>query len=108
MRGGIISMTGPGISLQIGIFVRMRKMNSNAGHSLQMGEWYPYDGCNDGTSSGIRVDWAVKAARGVIADLLSRNLDLDVSSEDIRAEIIESLGDVIRLARENDLEELYG
>lgn len=64
--------------------------------SLKIGNLYPYDGAMNG-----RPDWAVKAARGVIADLQDRRGTKKIFEkvdEDIRSEIVASLAEIIRLA----------
>lgn len=61
------------------------------------GNLYPYDG-----DKKQKPDWAHKAARGVIADLCDRRgikwgfNDVD---EDVRVEIVESLAEIIRVAK---------
>lgn len=60
----------------------------------KLGNEYPYDDSNDG-------DWAVRAARGVVADLTDRRgikqgfNDIDPV---VRAEIIQTMADIIRFA----------
>lgn len=68
---------------------------------LSFGQRYPYDQGETGPapSSG---DWAVKAARGVLADLSDRRgikWELGKVEHDIRKEIVQSLADIIRLAQ---------
>lgn len=76
--------------------------------SLEHGAEFPYDASDkwwdgDGSNPPPPKDWAHAAARGVISDLEGRRgikngfADLD---EDIRAEIVVTLADIIRLAQE--------
>ena len=81
---------------------------ADARHSIEMGERFPYDGGADfwgdknPTPTPAR-DWAHRAARGVLADLCDRRgvkHELDGVDHYVRAELAESLADIIRLAHE--------
>jgi len=82
----------------------------NAKSRLEHGSNFPFDAPDSWWSSeGRKVempgDWAVKAARGVIADLRDRRdikqpLQIHLIDEDVRAEIIQTLAEIIRLAHE--------
>lgn len=70
---------------------------SAAAISLRSGDRYPYD------DYGQPQDWAHRAARGVLDDLLDRRsiknaLDDDKINQDVRNEIVTSLAEIIRLA----------
>lgn len=67
---------------------------------LRMGEEFPYDITDDGSFVPAS-DWAVSAARGVLADLRDRagiKWGFDNIDHDIRVEIVTSLAAIIRLA----------
>lgn len=70
-------------------------MTKSAQKSLSMGNKYPYDETRES------IDWAHRAARGVIADLTDRrgikNGFQDISNE-IRMEIVDSMSEIIRTA----------
>ena len=81
-----------------------------AEHTLKRGSEYPYDAPDkwwdgDGENPPTPLDWAHHAARGVLADLNDRggikhgfaNID-----EDIRAEIVQSLATIIRIASRSE------
>ena len=71
---------------------------STAKLSLEHGNRYPYDA----KAGAIPYDWAHRAARGCIADLLDRNVinnalkDIDDTT---RAEIVKTLAEIIRMAK---------
>lgn len=67
---------------------------------------WPYDGSavyfEDDDRKPLPGDWAVRAARGVLADLSDRRgikHELHEVDADVRAEIVQSLADIIRLAQ---------
>jgi hypothetical protein len=75
---------------------------------IKHGNRYPYDATDawwhgDGTRPPPPADWAVSAARGVLASLQDRRsikqgfVDVD---EDVRRGIVEELAAVIRAAKE--------
>jgi len=78
-------------------------------HRLEHGAKYPYDGGADFWEDRTptpppATDWAHAAARGVLADLLDRRgikwaLDDEQIDRETRAEIVQSLAAIIRLAR---------
>ena len=78
-------------------------------HRLEHGAQYPYDGGADFWEDRTptpppATDWAHAAARGVLADLLDRRglkwaLDDEQIDRETRAEIVQSLAAIIRLAR---------
>lgn len=80
----------------------------SAANSLARGLNSPYDAPDawwneDGNTPPPPKDWAHSAARGVIADLNGRGgIDsvLEGIDEETRAEIVESIAAVIRLAKE--------
>jgi hypothetical protein len=83
----------------------LRKMNAE--HALKCGEQYPYDApdawwhSSSGDGRPPATDWAHAAARGVIADLNERRgikIGFRSIDESVRAEIIQSLADIIRAA----------
>ena len=67
---------------------------------IEIGTKYPFDASDNGRPRKPR-DWAVVAARGVIANLMDRRgikwafQDID---HDTRKEIVDSLAEIIRLA----------
>lgn len=77
-------------------------------HRLEHGAKYPYDGGADFWEDRTptpppATDWAHAAARGVLADLLDRRgikwaLDDEQIDFETRAEIVQSLAAIIRLA----------
>ena len=71
----------------------------DASLSLRIGNDHPFDARNVVEHSR---DWAYRAARGVMAELTSRNLDLTGIDGDIRIEIVRQVAEVIRIAREED------
>jgi hypothetical protein len=81
-------------------------MNNDALWLLEKGAKYPYDAGEDFWEDKIpiaplAIDWAHAAARGVLADLLDRSgvkEELDGIDHNVRAELTQSLADVIRLA----------
>jgi hypothetical protein len=83
-------------------------MSEYAAKRLRMGSEYPYDASDEFWEDGIikapeEVDWAHFAARGVIADLMDRRAikrGFERVDEEIRREIVESLADIIRTARD--------
>lgn len=83
-----------------------------AKQQLQFGQQYPFDAPDGWWNSAtytippVRVDWARRAARGVIEDLKDRHTikhALSGIDEATRVEIVDSLAEIIRTARE-----LYG
>ncbi len=76
--------------------------------SLKLGQEFPFDAPDSWWYRGehepkLDGDWAVIAARGVIANLsdrrgIKRPLDIQRIDEDVRAEIIQTLAAIIRLA----------
>jgi len=75
---------------------------------LEHGAQYPYDGGEDfwqdpTSTPPPATDWAHAAARGVLADLLDRRgIKWELNHEEIdhetRAEIVQSIAEIIRLA----------
>lgn len=74
---------------------------------LERGATYPYDASDEWWNGGAlnpppATDWAHAAARGVLADLQDRRgvkngfVDID---EDVRAEMVRSLAEIIRTAK---------
>lgn len=80
-----------------------------AKHTLEHGAEFPYDADDkwwrgNGKNPPPAKDWAVSAARGVLADLNDRRgikHGFEGVGEDVRAEIVESLAEIIRLAAPN-------
>ena len=78
-------------------------------HRLDHGAEFPYDADDkwwngDGTNPPQAKDWAHAAARGILADLNDRRdikRGFERIDEDVRAEIVESLAEIIRLAAHN-------
>lgn len=81
----------------------------NAKQNLEHGSQYPFDApyswWEDGLEEHLPMsgDWAVIAARGVIADLQDRRdikqtLSIHRIDDDVRAEIIQTLAAIIREA----------
>lgn len=79
---------------------------NDAEFRLKHGSRFPYDAPDgwwreDGTQEPLGGDWAVVAARAVLADLCDRRgvkqglYDIDY---EVRAEMVQSLADIIRLA----------
>lgn len=76
---------------------------------LEHGAQYPYDGGADFWEGRTptpppATDWAHAAARGVLADLLDRSginraLNDEQIDRETRAEIVQSMAEIIRLAR---------
>ena len=82
-----------------------------AKHSLERGAKYPFDGGEDfwkeGKNPPEAKDWAHTAARGVLADLSDRRgikSELCKIDHEVRAELTESLAEIIRLANNNALQ----
>lgn len=81
-------------------------MNDSARWALEHGAKFPFDGLDEWRAAididpPPATDWAHAAARGVIANLTDREgLDdaLYDFDEDIRAEIVQSIADIIRAA----------
>jgi len=77
--------------------------------ALEHGARYPYDGGADFWEDRTptpppATDWAHAAARGVLADLLdqsgiNRALNDEQIDRETRAEIVQSMAEIIRLAR---------
>lgn len=90
------------------------KMNAEqrkyAQRRLKHGAMFPYDAGDSWWQSEDEenppppaVDWAHAAARGVLADLGDRRgikNSLDGLDEDIKAELVETIADIIREAKE--------
>ena len=84
---------------------------SNAKATLEMADKYPYDASDEWLESSndpapVAMDWAQRAARGVIADLQDRRgikHEFSEVDEDVRAEIVASLSDIIRQAYRDSL-----
>jgi hypothetical protein len=82
----------------------------DAKHRLEMGEQFPYDGGEgfwedeNGTAKAPpSEDWIHRAARGVLADLTDRRgikHELEQVDHDVRADIVASIREIIRLAHE--------
>lgn len=75
-------------------------------HRLEHGANHPYDAGADFWEDRTptpppATDWAHAAARGVLADLCDRRgvkWELDKVDHDVRAELVQSLADIIRQA----------
>lgn len=90
-----------------------------AGFWLSHGNRYPYD-ANDhwwkfGKVTGVPAtmltdDWALRAARGIMGNLMDRNVIGEAVrnqvDEEVRAEVIETMAGIIRAAKEEKLNEL--
>lgn len=82
-----------------------------AKHRLEHGARYPYDAGADFWEDRTKelppaTDWAHAAARGVLADLLDRRgikWELEKVDHEVRAELTQSMAEIIRLARANAL-----
>jgi len=80
---------------------------SDPARRLAHGDEFPYDAPDEwwratGGDPPAPRSWAHRAARGVIADLQDRRgikWSFDDIDEDTRAEVVESLAEIIRLAR---------
>ncbi len=80
-----------------------------AKHRLEHGAKFPYDADDKWWNGGGEnpppaKDWAHAAARGVLADLNDRGgikHGFNEIDEDVRAEIVESLAEIIRRAAPN-------
>jgi hypothetical protein len=77
---------------------------------LEHGNAYPYDApdawwnADTMTTPPAAVDWAHAAARGILADLKDRRTikwGFDDTDEDVRAEIVSSIAEIIRTALRN-------
>ncbi len=77
---------------------------SDAQRSYEHGKKFPYDGSGTGRSRKPK-DWAVSAARGVLADLADRR-DIKRGFEnvdhDVRKEIVDALAAIIRHAAKSE------
>lgn len=72
-----------------------------AQHCLDHGALYPYDNPDDCMTPAPSIDWAHAAARGILSDLTDRRgikWTLQEIEQDVRAELVSSLADIIRLA----------
>lgn len=79
-------------------------------HRLDHGREYPFDGTDAWWNSDVRpeapaepLDWAVRAARGIVADLCDRGgikHGFEDIEEDTRRDIIETMAAIIRAAAE--------
>lgn len=79
-------------------------MTDYAKWNLEAGTQWPYD-APDGEGFVVEGDWAYRAARGVVANLCDRRgikHGFEEIDPDIRREIIETLADIIRMAKEED------
>jgi hypothetical protein len=77
----------------------MDAIRMTALRDLRSGMNFPYDG---GEVAGPPDDWAHVAARGVMANLLDRRGikgELSLIDQDVRAEIVQSLSEIIRQSR---------
>jgi len=81
-----------------------------AKHRLDHGARWPYDGgpafWEDSKAPAPAKDWAHTAARGVLADLSDRRgikWELEKVDHEVRAELTESLAEIIRLAHKEAL-----
>lgn len=82
---------------------------SDAKHRLEHGAKFPYDATDewwngDGKNPPPAKDWAHAAARGVLADLSDRQgikWELEKIDEDVRAELVGSVAEIIRAAAPN-------
>lgn len=82
-------------------------MNDQAKHTLARGKEFPYDFTYAEwelrkNSPPEDVDWALDAARGVLADLTDRRgikQGFCGVDDDIKKEIVRDLADIIRLAQ---------
>jgi hypothetical protein len=79
----------------------------SATHTLERGEKFPFDASDTwwkesgGKSPPKSATWSQYAARGILADLTDRRgikQGFDEIDEDVRAEIVESLAEIIDLA----------
>lgn len=79
-----------------------------AKHAIESGREFPYDapdGWTRGQPTPPEIDYAHAAARGILTDLCDRSgikhgfADID---EEIRKDIIESIAEIIRQAKEED------
>jgi hypothetical protein len=85
------------------------RMMDAAKHRLEQGAEFPYDADDkwwhgEGANPPPAKDWAHAAARGVLADMNDRGgikHGFRAIDEDVRAEIVESLAEIIRLAAPN-------
>lgn len=80
---------------------------SDARFSLDQGDRFPYDGgaafWNGEAPVPSAKDWAHRAARGILADLSDRRgikHELEAVEHDVRADLAESLAEIIRTAYE--------
>jgi len=77
-------------------------MQDYSTYTLEQGDQFPYDSEDGyGTNALPPVDWAHRAARGVIAALQDRRgikRGFDDIDEDVRMEIVSSLAEIIRQA----------
>lgn len=86
-------------------------MSTDAQHSLKIGDEYPYDAPDQwsidypASPPPPPIDYAHRAARGIVADLTDRRaikLGFNEIDEDVRAEIVASLAEIIREAVRQD------
>lgn len=76
----------------------------SATSNLRFGAKYPYDADDDDIAPAA-IDWAHKAARGVLANLLDRQgikHELRGVDAETRAEIVETVAEIIRLAAKQE------
>lgn len=87
----------------------MNHSSKPAQNSLDHGALFPYDAGADfwedrTPTPAPTLDWAHAAARGILADLGDRRgvkQELDAVDHDVRAELVQSMAAIIRLANEN-------
>lgn len=78
-----------------------RERREQAARYYQQGKLFPYDGPAVGAG-----DWAIRAARGVLAALKHKRLVLDGYEEAQRVETVQLLAEIIRhAASENGITE---
>ena len=81
-------------------------MSNNAKRAIELGTQHPYDArddeeLNDNEPPTAAPDWALAATHGILWDLRGRGgigNALDEVDADIRAEITQTLADIIRTA----------
>lgn len=85
-------------------------MDVNAQIALNHGAEFPYDASDgwwdsDAAFAPPAVDWAHRAARGVMADLKARRgikWELEKVDEETRVEIVRALAEIIRVAQKEE------
>lgn len=79
-------------------------LEESARSSLNTGQQYPYDADDEGNARDTQ-DWAVRAARGIVADLTDRRgikWGFNGVDHDARMEIVDTLAEIIRVAHSGD------